>query len=110
MFLCLVMIGSQFSLACLNELVLQPQRPVSWVWLALQVIPLIAVIPGILRAHLNSTFLTILIAQLFFIHGVVVAFEPEDRVFGIIEAVTALGLTAAASLLVRKIREAAAGS
>ena len=105
-FLTLVAIGSLFSLTALRQLFLDPlDNPVSnWIWLALQVAPLLALLPGVLKANQNTYFFTICVAMLYFVHGVMVAWTPELRWFGFAEIGFALALTAVATYVLRRLR------
>jgi uncharacterized membrane protein len=72
-------------------------------WFALQILPLIAVLPGLLRASARSALLASLAAMLYFVHGVLVAATEPLRVFGVLECTAAIVLVASAALLVRAL-------
>ncbi len=111
-FLCLLAIGSLFALTGLRQFFMEPlaNPGPNTLWFVIQVSPLLAVLPGILRQSARSYLLAALAAMLYFCHGVLVAITPDLRTFGFWEVGFALGLVLFASFAVRHLRMAAAGS
>ena len=105
-YLCL---GSLFALTGLRQIFIEPldDLVLNLAWFGVQVLPLLVPLPGVLRGSIRATFLLCMVSLLYFIHGTMVVFEPELRVLGLVEAVFALGLCAATSFVVRKLREKA---
>jgi uncharacterized membrane protein len=105
---CLAMIGSLLALTGLRQFFIEPLATTSSnvIWFLLQVTPLLVVIPGMLRFNYRSAFLAIVVASLYFIHGVMLAVSEEMRTLGLWEVGFALLLILAATYLVRGIRAA----
>lgn len=82
------------------------------VWFIVQILPLLVTLPGLITGQVRSTFVLCLVSLLYFIHGVLLAFEPGGQVdlsnalMGTIEIIFALGLCGSTAMLVRKFREA----
>ena len=112
LFVALLLVGSLFSLTGLRQFFIEPlpTTGVNVVWFIIQLLPLLLPLPGLLRGNLRSTFFLCMTSTLYFIHGVLVVFEPSMRVFGSFEIIFSLGLCATTALLVRKIREAQANA
>jgi uncharacterized membrane protein len=108
LFLSLVGLGSLLALTGLRQLFIAPlDDPVSnAIWFLIQVLPLLGVLPGMLRLRARSFLLAALAAMLYFSHGVVLAVEPALRVLGVLEAVFAVGLVLTATYALRGIRRA----
>jgi uncharacterized membrane protein len=104
-FVCLLMIGSLFSITGLRQFFVQPlETPwVNTLWFAVQVLPLILVLPGVLRGTSRGYFLSILAASLYFIHGTMEAATPDLRVMALWEVGFAVALIGAASLAMRRL-------
>ena len=105
-FITLVIIGSLFALTGLRQLVFEPLAGTgpNIVWLIIQVLPLLAVVPGVLTKHINSYFFTIVVAMMYFVHGVMVAATEPLRWLGLIEVVFSLALVTVATYLLRRLR------
>ena len=98
-FLCLLTLGSLFALTGLRQFFIEPLASSSSnvIWFILQVAPLLAVVPGIVRGKYLSYVLTALFSMLYFVHGVLAAAAPASRTFGFWEVGFAVALTAAAA-------------
>lgn len=112
MLLTYVCVGSLFAITGVRQLLLAPwdNTLANLVWFVIQVLPLLATLPGLMRGQIRSTFLLCLFALLYFVHGIMVIFEPELRPLGIVEACFALGLCTTTTYLVRRLREAEAAA
>ncbi|HEY5646668.1 MAG TPA: DUF2069 domain-containing protein [Pseudomonadales bacterium] len=108
-FLCLLCLGSLLALTGLKQFFMEPlASPLpNLVWFLVQVLPLIAVTPGILRLRPRSYLLAALAAMLYFSHGVMVAISPAMRAYGLWEVGFAMCLVLAATFAVRHLRLAA---
>ena len=109
-FLCLLWIGSLFALTGLRQFFVEPLASSSsnLIWFAIQVLPLLLILPGVLRLIPRSFLLASLAAMLYFCHGVLQAVAPEDRVLGLWEVGFSLALVLTASFTVRHLRMAEA--
>jgi len=108
----LLLLGSIVALTGLRQFFIEPLATsgVNFTWFVVQLLPLLAPLPGLLRLKLRSIFVLCMTSTLYFIHGVLLVFDPGMRLMGSFEIFFALGLTAVAALLVRKIRESEAAS
>ena len=104
-FLTLVASGSLVGITGLRHFFLDPtdSSGVNWLLFVIQILPLLAVLPGLLRASHRSAVIAALVAMLYFIHGVWLAATPELRVVGLIEVGVALALVVSSSYLARAI-------
>ncbi|MFU8817857.1 MAG: DUF2069 domain-containing protein [Pseudomonadales bacterium] len=104
-FLCLLMIGSLFALTGLRQFFIQPLAGdlTNALWFLLQVLPLLLVLPGVLRGSSRGYFFAILAASLYFIHGTLEAATPDLRTLAFWEVGFAVALIAAASLAMRRL-------
>ncbi|MEZ5558904.1 MAG: DUF2069 domain-containing protein [Pseudomonadales bacterium] len=107
-FLCLLLMGSLFAVTGLRQFFVDPlANPLSnTLWFAVQVLPLVAVLPGLLRLRVNGFFFATLAASLYFIHGVMAAATPDLRALGLWETGFASALFATASFAIRRLRQA----
>lgn len=107
-FLTFICIGSLFAVTGFRQFLLDPlaDTPVNAAWFVVQVIPLLAPLPGFLSGSIRSTFLLCLFSLLYFIHGVMYAYEVLW--LGLVEVFFALALCAITAFIVRKQREQAA--
>ena len=107
-FLCLLCLGSLFALTGLRQFFMEPLAGTgtNLLWFLIQVLPLLAVTPGVLRLQARSFLLAALAAMLYFSHGVLVAVAPDMRTFGLWEVGFAMGLVLTASFSVRHLRMA----
>jgi uncharacterized membrane protein len=107
LFLSLMMVGSLFAMTGLRQFFIEPldDAGANAAWFIIQLLPLLLPLPGFIRSNLRPVFFMCMSSTLYFIHGVLVVFDPEMQLFGIFEIVFALGLCATTAILVRKIRE-----
>jgi uncharacterized membrane protein len=100
---CLGLIGSLFALTGLRQFFVEPLASPSSnaIWFFIQVLPLLAVLPGVLMRSARSYLLAALASTLYFIHGVLLAATPELRGLGLWEAGFSVGLLVAASYAAR---------
>ncbi|MEM9623107.1 MAG: DUF2069 domain-containing protein [Pseudomonadota bacterium] len=107
MFLNLFCMGSIAGVVGLRQFFVAPlsEPGTNLAWYLMQMLPILATLPGLLRLHLNSTFFLCMGSLLYFIQGVLWAFEPADRVFGGFQIFFSLALCVCSALLIRKIRE-----
>lgn len=107
LFFSLMMVGSLFALTGLRQFFIEPldDAGVNAAWFVIQLLPLLLPLPGLLRGSLKPVFFMCMSSMLYFIHGVLVVFDPEMLLFGIFEILFALGLCTSTAILVRKIRE-----
>jgi uncharacterized membrane protein len=107
-FICLLMIGSLFSITGLRQFFAQPlETPwVNAVWFAIQVLPLLLVLPGVLRGNSRGYFFAVVAGSLYFIHGTMEAATPNLRAMALWEVGFAVGLVGAASLAMRRLPRA----
>jgi uncharacterized membrane protein len=109
-FLTLLAIGSLFALTGLRQFFVEPLASESsnLIWFGIQVLPLLLVLPGVLRLTPRSYLFAILAAMLYFCHGVLQTVSLEDRVMGLWEVAFSLALVLTASFALRHLRMAAA--
>ncbi|MEM7077786.1 MAG: DUF2069 domain-containing protein [Pseudomonadota bacterium] len=102
----LVMVGSIIALTGLRQFFIDPlgDTTSNAIWFFLQILPLLLPLPGMLSAKLRSSFVMCLVSMLYFVHGVMYAFDPHLQLLSILEIIFALGLCAATTMLVRRIR------
>lgn len=108
--LTLLALGSIFALTGLRQFFVEPLASSSsnLIWFGIQVLPLLLVLPGLLRLAPRSYLLAILAAMLYFCHGVLQAVSAEDRLLGLWEVGFSLALILTASFALRHLRMAAA--
>jgi len=109
-FLTLFCIGSLFALTGLRQFFVEPlaSANTNLIWFGIQVLPLLLVLPGVLRLTPRSYLFAILAAMLYFCHGVLQAVSAEDRLIGLWEVGFSLALVLTASFALRHLRMAAA--
>jgi uncharacterized membrane protein len=105
-FLTLIAIGSLFALTGLRQFFVEPlANPApNLIWFIIQVLPLLLVLPGILKLSPRSYLLGALGAMLYFSHGVLLAVSPEHRTLGLWEIGIALLLVTTATLVLRALK------
>lgn len=69
--------------------------------LAIELVPLLVLLPGMLMGGARAHAWTCFVVNLYFIKGVLAAFDPARAVFGWIEVLVSLGLFVSALLYVR---------
>ncbi len=104
------MMGSLVAVTGLRQFFADPieNASVNAAWFVIQLTPMLVTLPGVLRGALNPVFILCLASTLYFIHGVMLAFDPELWAFGWAEIAFSLGLCAATAKMVRTLRELAA--
>ncbi|NIP16581.1 MAG: DUF2069 domain-containing protein [Pseudomonadales bacterium] len=107
---CLLLIGSLFAINGLRQFFVEPLNTphVNLIWFLIQVLPLLAVLPGTLKNRYRSYVFAALVSTLYFIHGVLLAATADLRAFGVWEAGFAVSLLVAASYAARRTLGAAA--
>lgn len=105
-FLCLLWAGSLFALTGLRQYFVEPLDGTvsNSIWFLIQVLPLLLVLPGILRASHRGFFYAALAASLYFIHGTLEAVSADQRAMAFWEVGFAVALVATASLAMRRLR------
>ncbi len=95
-----ILVGSLFAITGLRQLFLDPisDNNTNIFWFVLQVVPLVALIPGLLKGNRNGFVYCALVSLLYFVHGVMLSGDTEFGRLGVLEAGLALVLTAVASL------------
>ncbi|MFW6094107.1 MAG: DUF2069 domain-containing protein [Pseudomonadota bacterium] len=104
-FLALVLIGSLFAVTGLRQFFVEPlaASTTNVLWFAIQVLPLVAVLPGVLRGGSRGYFYTILASMLYFVHGVLEAATADQRTLALWETAFAVALIAVASVAMRRL-------
>lgn len=69
--------------------------------LAIELIPLLLLVPGMLTGSARAHAWTCFVVNIYFIKGVLAAFDPARAVFGWMEVLVSLGLFVSALLYVR---------
>lgn len=108
LFACLLLMGSLLALTGLRQFFIEPLATTrsNIIWFVIQVAPLVVIIPGLLRMHYRSAFYAILVASLYFIHGVLLAVGESLRLLGFTEVGISLALILTATYLLRGLRAA----
>jgi len=108
MFACLLMLGSLFAVTGLRQFFVEPLSGTvsNVIWFVIQVLPLLAVLPGMLRQRYRSYFFAILAGTLYFVHGVWLAVAEAHRALGLWEVAFALLLVLLCTYMVRLLRSA----
>lgn len=111
LFFSLLLIGSLFALTGLRQFFIEPLASTlsNAIWFVIQILPLLVIIPGLLRMHYRSCFFAILVGSLYFIHGVLLAVGEPLRTLGLWEVGFSLLLILVATYLLRGLRSAGLG-
>ncbi len=98
------MIGSLFALTGLRQFFVHPldDSSTNMIWFIFQVLPLLAVLPGLLRLKPRAFFFTAFASMLYFVHGVWIVVDPADRMMGIFEMGFAVALLSLSTYAARK--------
>ena len=72
-----------------------------WVVLSIQLLPLLLLAPGLLLGNARAHAWACFVVNIYFIKGVLAAFDPARAVFGWIEVLVSLGLFVSGLLFVR---------
>lgn len=104
-FLCLLLVGSLFALTGLRQFFVAPLpgSGVNLLWFVVQVLPLLLVLPGILRLRVRSYFFAALAGMLYFVHGILQAADPELRILGLWEVGFGMALVLVATYGTRQL-------
>lgn len=105
-FLCLLALGSLFAVTGLRQFFVQPlEAGPLWngLWFAVQVLPLLVLLPGVLGRRSRVLMWASLVSLLYLVHGVMAAADPATRQLGLGEMVAAVGLLAASLVMVRRL-------
>ena len=107
LFIILIMLGSLVSLTGLRQFFIEPLATpsVNAAWFVIQIAPLLFTIPGVMQGQLKSMFILCMVSTLYFIHGILVIFDPALFWFGTAELFFSLALCVISALFVRKLRE-----
>lgn len=105
-FLTLMLAGSLFALTGLRQFFVQPlENPLpNTLWFVIQVLPLLLVLPGLLRLKTRSFFFAALAAMLYFAHGILLTATPDHRTLGLWETGFAMALVLVATFAVRELQ------
>ena len=105
-FLCVLLVGCLFALTGLRQFFVAPLpgSGSNLAWFVVQVLPLLLVLPGILRLQVRSFFFASLAGMLYFVHGILQAATPELRVMGLWEVGFAMALILVATYGTRQLR------
>lgn len=95
----LMLLGSLLAITGVRQFMLDPisNNATNGLWFALQILPLLLVLPGLLRGQRNGFVYCALAALLYLVHGIMLASDPQWQRLGMLEAGLALALTAVAS-------------
>ena len=106
LFVALLLIGSLVGINGLRQLFVQPlpTTSVNITWFVIQILPLLAVLPGMLRLRPRSVFGAAFVSMLYFIHGVLLAATAPLRTIGLLEAGFAVLLLAVATYMARSLK------
>ncbi len=106
-FLSYLCIGSLFAMTGLRQFFIEPLAgdATNAIWFLLQVAPLLAILPGLMRGTRNAPMYAIIAAMLYFVHGVLVAATDPLRWFGLVEIAFALALTWVSTVLLKRMRQ-----
>jgi len=72
-----------------------------WVILAFQLVPLLLLAPGLILGNARAHAWTCFVVNLYFIQGVLAAFDPSKAVFGWVQALLSVSLFCAALMYTR---------
>ncbi len=105
-FACLILIGSLFAVTGLRQFFVEPLDSAfaNTIWFVIEVLPLLAVLPAVLRGASRGYLLAALAALLYFVHGTMEAATADHRTMALWEAGFAVALVAVAGLAVRRMR------
>lgn len=104
--ICTGLIAALIALTAARQFFLQPLASAgsNTVWFGIQILPLAAVVPGIINLRARSYLLAALASTLYFAHGIMLAATPPLRGTGFTEAGLAMALLLAGSYAVRSLR------
>ena len=101
------MIGSLIGVTGMRQFFVEPlpDPSVNAIWFVLQILPLLLCLPAALRGQLKGMFFLCLVSTLYFIHGVLIVFDPALFYWAVAELFFSLALCGITALFVRKLRE-----
>lgn len=104
-FLSLLLIGSLFALTGLRQFFVNPLpgTVANLLWFLAQVLPLLLVLPGIMRLRARAFFFAALVSMLYFTHGVLLTTTPDTRAMGLWEVGVAMLLVLVGSFGTRQL-------
>ena len=107
LFLTFVMIGSLIGVTGMRQFFVEPlpNPSVNAIWFVLQILPLLLCLPAAMRGQLKGMFFLCLVSTLYFIHGVLIVFDPALFYWAVAELFFSLALCGITALFVRKLRE-----
>lgn len=103
--ICLLLVGSLFAITGLRQFFVEPLPGAgpNLLWFLAQVLPLLLVLPGILRLRVRAYFFAALVGMLYFIHGILQTATPEMRTMGLWEVGLSMGLVLASTYGTRQL-------
>lgn len=107
LFLCLVFTGSIVALTGLRQFFIDPfsTTQANIAWFVIQLVPLLMPLPAVLAGSYRGIFVLCLASMLYFIHGVIIAFDAGMQLLAGGEIFCSLALCAVSAIYVRKARE-----
>ena len=107
LFLRFILIGSLVGVTGMRQIFIEPlpDPSANVIWLVLQILPLLLCLPAALKGQLKGMFFLCLVSTLYFIHGVLIVFDPELFYWAVAELFFSLSLCGVTALFVRKLRE-----
>ena len=107
LFLTFVMIRSLIGVTGMRQFFVEPlpDPSVNAIWFVLQILPLLLCLPAAMRGQLKGMFFLCLVSTLYFIHGVLIVFDPALFYWAVAELFFSLALCGITALFVRKLRE-----
>ncbi|AMB85873.1 hypothetical protein AWM79_11385 [Pseudomonas agarici] len=72
-----------------------------WVILLVELVPLLPLLPGMLRGSARGHSFTCYVVNLYFLKGALAAFDPNRQLFGVLEMGASLAVFGSAMLYVR---------
>ena len=90
--------------ALVSVLALEDLRAATMVIFLIQTVPLLIFLPGLRRRHLRTHAWLSFVVLLYFIHAVLIAFNPASRWLGIVEVLLSVGLFTTLVLYIRGYR------
>ena len=107
LFFCLFCAGVIVVLTALRQFYIDPFSTLNGniAWFLIQLLPLLVPLPAAIGGNFRSVFVLCLVSLLYFVHGVVTAFDPGMRWFAGGEIFFSLALCGSSALYVRRARE-----
>ncbi len=101
----LLLIGSIFALTGLRQFFVSPLQGavLNLLWFLAQVLPLLFLLPGILRLRARAYFFAAMVSMLYFIHGILLTIMPDSRAMGLWEVGLAMLLVLVGSIGTRQL-------